>query len=102
MTKRKSTYRKRCWVCGSTIRTEDRKEKECEHCRNERERAKKLGKKAYLDPKPRECLRCGKTFPSRGPWNRVCDRCKSYEPSMGNIPRMQRQDGLVIRKPRRR
>jgi len=25
--------------------------------------------------KPRECLRCGQEFRSRGNWNRMCPRC---------------------------
>ena len=26
--------------------------------------------------KPRTCLKCGRTFDSAGPWNRVCKTCK--------------------------
>jgi len=33
---------------------------------------------AYVDlndAKPRTCLRCGKTFDSRSPGNRICPQC---------------------------
>ncbi len=47
-----------------------------------------LWKRIKKDRKPRTCLRCGQTFISDGPANRICPKCKralqrsgdTYEP----------------------
>ena len=32
----------------------------------------------------RVCLKCGKKFPSKGPYNRVCDKCSSMNERVAN------------------
>ena len=32
----------------------------------------------------RSCLKCGEKFPSKGPYNRVCDKCSSMNERVAN------------------
>jgi len=35
------------------------------------------GDTAVSPRQKRNCLKCGKKFPSKGPYNRICDKCSS-------------------------
>ncbi len=40
--------------------------------------------KAISSKQKRVCLKCGEKFPSKGPHNRVCDKCSSMNERVAN------------------
>ena len=40
--------------------------------------------KAISLKQKRVCLKCGEKFPSKGPYNRVCDKCSSMNERVAN------------------
>jgi ribosomal protein L40E len=45
---------------------------------------KEVGSKVTTLRQKRVCLKCGGKFPSKGPYNRVCDKCSSMNERVAN------------------
>ncbi len=46
--------------------------------------SKKTSTKVISLKQKRVCLKCGEKFPSKGPYNRVCDKCSSMNERVAN------------------
>lgn len=46
--------------------------------------SKKVDTKVVSLKQKRVCLKCGEKFPSKGPYNRVCDKCRSVNERVAN------------------
>lgn len=71
ITTRKKYCSKRCSQLSNRERNKERENKEVRQSILTQKRHKKTAK--------RECLTCGKTFLSQGPWNRRCEQCQEIE-----------------------
>ncbi len=49
-----------------------------------KETNKGSGNKGIGLKQKRSCLKCGEKFPSKGPYNRVCDKCSSMNERVAN------------------
>ncbi len=45
---------------------------------------KETSTKVISSKQKRVCLKCGEKFPSKGPFNRVCDKCSSTNERVAN------------------
>ena len=46
--------------------------------------SKEASTKVISIKQKRVCLKCGEKFPSKGPYNRVCDKCSSMNERVAN------------------
>jgi len=46
--------------------------------------SKEVGTNVISSKQKRVCLKCGEKFPSKGPFNRVCDKCSSMNERVAN------------------
>ncbi len=46
--------------------------------------SKEASTKVISLKRKRVCLKCGEKFPSKGPYNRVCDKCSSMNERVAN------------------
>lgn len=53
------------------------------------------GVRVWPSPKRRVCLGCGHRFPSSGPWERFCKKCRSRNSRLGRTARPVHIDPLV-------
>lgn len=75
-----------CKICGKKLNRNNRSGYCQLHANYRAERRAELispvkedRERGYRNAKPRTCLKCGNEFPSRGPENRICDRCKWHK-----------------------
>ena len=56
---------------------------DCSIPKDKKMKLKGTSKETSLKQK-RSCLKCGEKFPSKGPYNRVCDKCSSMNERVAN------------------